>query len=156
MPEVMAALPEAERTAQLRKAVIASTVGSIIAWYSFFLYGTAASLVFSKLYFPLQDARLQKLLALGLPLVGLSPLIGAALFGHFGDRNGRKATLSVTLLCVGLVTFGIVLVPTYSSIGVWGAVCRSEVLKLLAEGVELSLHKLGLNLGDVLCVLRLA
>src|ERR1700740_496682 len=116
-------LPEAEHSAQLRKAVIASTVGTAIEWYDFFLYGTAAGLVFGKLFFPNQDPLSATLLAFGTYFIGFAGRpIGAAIFGHYGDRIGRKATLIATLLCMGLATFAIAFVPTYSSIGIWGAV----------------------------------
>jgi MFS family permease len=96
------ALPESEHSAQLRKAVIASTVGTAIEWYDFFLYGTAAGLVFGKLYFPNQDALTATLLAFSTYFIGfVGRPIGAAIFGHYGDRIGRKATLIATLLCMG-------------------------------------------------------
>ena len=99
-------LPEAEHSAQLRKAVIASTIGTTIEWYDFFLYGTAAGLVFGKLYFPNQDPLSATLLAFGTYFVGfIARPIGAAIFGHYGDRIGRKATLIATLLCMGIATF---------------------------------------------------
>jgi hypothetical protein len=87
-------LPEAEQSAQLRKAVIASTVGTTIEWYDFFLYGTAAGLVFGKLFFPNQEPLAATLAAFGTYFVGFAARpIGAAIFGHYGDRIGRKATL---------------------------------------------------------------
>ena len=94
-----APLPEAEQSAQLRKAVIASTVGTTIEWYDFFLYGTAAGLVFGKLFFPNQEPLAATLAAFGTYFVGFAARpIGAAIFGHYGDRIGRKATLIATLL----------------------------------------------------------
>ncbi len=127
----LGALPEAEHSAQLRKAVIASTIGTAIEWYDFFLYGTAAGLVFGQLYFPNSDPLAGKLLAFGTYFVGfVGRPIGAAIFGHYGDRIGRKATLIATLLCMGLATFAIAFVPTYASIGVWGAVLLT-VLRLI-------------------------
>src|SRR3981189_2373974 len=108
---------------ELRKAVIAATVGTTIEWYDFFLYGTAAGLVFGKLYFPNSDPLAATLLAFGTYFVGFAPRpVGAAIFGHYGDRIGRKATLIATLLFMGIATFLIAFVPTYESIGVWGAV----------------------------------
>jgi MFS family permease len=118
-----ASLPEAEHNAQLRKAVIASTVGTAIEWYDFFLYGTAAGLVFGKLYFPNENPLSATLLAFATYFIGfVGRPIGAAIFGHYGDRIGRKATLIATLLCMGLATFAIAFVPTYASIGIWGAI----------------------------------
>src|SRR6202035_5423557 len=129
-------LPEAEHSAQLRKAVIASTIGTAIEWYDFFLYGTAAGLVFGKLYFPNSDPLAATLLAFGTYFIGfVGRPIGAAIFGHYGDRIGRKATLIATLLCMGLATFAIAFVPTYSSIGIWGAVLLTVLRMIQGIGV---------------------
>ncbi len=130
------ALPEAEHSAQLRKAVIASTIGTAIEWYDFFLYGTAAGLVFGKLYFPNQDVLSATLLAFGTYFIGfVGRPIGAAIFGHYGDRIGRKATLIATLLCMGLATFAIAFVPTYELIGIWGAVLLTVLRMIQGIGV---------------------
>ncbi len=129
-------LSEAEHSAQLRKAVIASTVGTAIEWYDFFIYGTAAGLVFGKLYFPHADPLSATLLAFGTYFVGfIGRPIGAAIFGHYGDRIGRKATLIATLLCMGLGTFFIAFVPTYASIGIWGAVLLTILRAIQGIGV---------------------
>src|SRR5579872_1438919 len=129
-------LSEAEHSAQLRKAVIASTIGTTIEWYDFFLYGTAAGLVFGKLYFPQQDALSATLLAFGTYFIGfIGRPIGAAIFGHYGDRIGRKATLIATLLCMGIATFLIAFVPTYASIGIWGAIILTVLRMLQGIGV---------------------
>jgi metabolite-proton symporter len=129
-------LPEAEHSAQLRKAVIASTIGTTIEWYDFFLYGTAAGLVFGKLYFPNQDPLAATLLAFGTYFIGFAARpVGAAIFGHYGDRIGRKATLIATLLCMGLATFVICLVPSYQTIGIWGAVLLTVLRALQGIGV---------------------
>ena len=129
-------LADAEHSAQLRKAVIASTVGTAIEWYDFFLYGTAAGLVFGKLYFPNHDALTATLLAFGTYFIGfIGRPIGAAIFGHYGDRIGRKATLIATLMCMGLATFAIAFVPTYDSIGIWGAVILTALRALQGIGV---------------------
>src|ERR1700726_455050 len=115
-------LPEARHNAELRKAVIAATVGTTIEWYDFFIYGTAAGLVFGKLYFPNESPLAATLAAFGTYFIGfVGRPIGAAIFGHYGDRIGRKATLIATLLCMGIATFLIAFVPTYESIGIWGA-----------------------------------
>ena len=112
-----------DHNAQLRRAVVASTIGTAIEWYDFFLYGTAAGLVFGKLYFPNEDALTATLAAFGTYFIGfIGRPIGAAIFGHYGDRVGRKATLIATLLCMGIATFLIAFVPTYAQIGIWGAV----------------------------------
>ena len=129
-------LPEAEHSAQLRKAVIASTIGTTIEWYDFFLYGTAAGLVFGKLYFPNQHPLTGTLLSFGTYFIGFAARpIGAAIFGHYGDRIGRKATLIATLLCMGLATFLIAFVPTFASIGIWGAVILTVLRAVQGIGV---------------------
>jgi len=98
--------------------VLASAVGTTIEWYDFFLYGTAAALVFPKLFFPGQSQFIGVLAAYTTLFVGfLARPIGAAIFGHYGDRIGRKTTLIATLLLMGVSTFIIGLVPSYSSIG---------------------------------------
>ena len=136
MATTVGALPEAEHSAQLRKAVIASTVGTAIEWYDFFLYGTAAGLVFGKLYFPHESALAGTLAAFGTYFIGfVGRPIGAAIFGHYGDRIGRKATLIATLLCMGLATFAIAFVPTYDSIGIWGAVLLTVLRAIQGIGV---------------------
>src|SRR5262249_8806163 len=105
-------LSTTEHSAQLRKAVIASTIGTTIEWYDFFIYGTAAGLVFGKLYFPNEDPLTATLAAFGTYFIGfVGRPIGAAIFGHYGDRIGRKATLIATLLCMGIATFLIAFVP---------------------------------------------
>ena len=106
---------------QLFRAVLGSTVGTSIEWYDFFLYGFAASTIFAKLYFPTKDPNTGLLLALATYFGGFAARpVGAAIFGHYGDRIGRKATLIVTLLFMGIATFLVGLVPTYAQIGVWG------------------------------------
>src|ERR1700739_3674850 len=131
-----APLSEAEHSAQLRKAVIASTIGTTIEWYDFFLYGTAAGLVFGKLYFPNASVLNGILLAFGTYFIGfIARPIGAAIFGHYGDRIGRKATLIATLLCMGIATFLIAFVPSYASIGIWGAVILTVLRMIQGIGV---------------------
>jgi MFS family permease len=104
--------------AQRRRAVVASTVGTTIEWYDFFLYNTAASLIFPALFFPKQAAFTGILLSFGTQFVGFAARpVGAAIFGHYGDRIGRKATLIVTLLLMGIATTLIGVLPTYGSIG---------------------------------------
>jgi len=129
-------LSESDHSAQLRKAVVASTIGTAIEWYDFFLYGTAAGLIFGKLYFPNEDALTATLAAFGTYFIGfVGRPIGAAIFGHYGDRIGRKATLIATLLTMGIATFLIAFVPTYSSIGIWGAVILTVLRMLQGIGV---------------------
>jgi metabolite-proton symporter len=119
---------------QRRRAVFASTVGTSIEWYDFFLYGTAAALVFPDLFFPDQSKFAGILLSYGTQFVGFAARpIGAAIFGHFGDRIGRKGTLVATLLLMGVGTFLIGCLPTYASIGVLAPVLL--VLLRVAQGL---------------------
>src|ERR1700740_881304 len=119
---VSSPLSEADHRAQLRRAVIASTVGTTIEWYDFLLYGQVTGLVFGKLFFPKSDPVVGVLEAFAVFFIGfVGRPIGAAIFGHWGDRIGRKATLIVTLLVTGLATFAVGLVPSFESIGFWGA-----------------------------------
>src|ERR1700744_6375815 len=136
MATTAGALSQSEHSAQLRKAVIASTVGTAIEWYDFFLYGTAAGLVFGKLFFPNQDALTATLLAFGTYFIGfVGRPIGAAIFGHYGDRIGRKATLISPLLCMGIATFLVAFGPPYASIGICGAVILTVLRALQGIGV---------------------
>jgi len=106
---------------QRRRALIASTVGTSIEWYDFLIYGNATALYLAPLFFPQKNPVLSVLAAYGTFLIGfLVRPVGAAFFGNLGDRLGRKATLIVTLLVMGIATFLIGLVPTYAEIGIWG------------------------------------
>jgi len=105
------------------RAVVASTVGTSIEWYDYFLFGTMAALVFPHLFFPKSDPITGTLNNYAIFFVGfLGRPLGAWLFGTYGDRIGRKATLIATLLFMGIATFLIGVMPTYSSIGLWAAV----------------------------------
>src|SRR3954451_507007 len=131
-----ARLSESEHQTQLRRAVIASTVGTAIEWYDFFLYSTVTGLVFAKLFFPHSDPWVGTLEAFGIYAVGFAARpVGAAIFGHYGDRIGRKSTLIATLLLMGLATAAVALVPTYESIGVWGAVILTALRFIQGVGV---------------------
>ncbi len=111
---------EALRRSQVRRALVASTVGTSIEWYDFFLYGTAAALVFPKLFFPGVSNYAGVLASFATYAVGFAARpVGAAIFGHWGDRIGRKATLISTLLIMGLASALIGVMPTYGSIGFW-------------------------------------
>jgi MFS family permease len=115
--------PEPDDRRQLRRAVIASTVGTTIEWYDFFLYSTVTGLVFGQLYFPKSDPVVGTLQAFGIYAVGfVARPVGAAIFGHYGDRIGRKSALISTLLLMGISTFLVAFVPPYAQIGIWGAV----------------------------------
>ncbi|SAK66258.1 major facilitator transporter [Caballeronia temeraria] len=105
---------------QMRKVVVASLIGATIEWYDFFLYGVVAGIVFNKLYFPSGDPLISTMLAYGTFAVGfLSRPLGGVIFGHFGDRVGRKSMLVMTLTIMGVATVLIGMVPTYAQIGVW-------------------------------------
>jgi MFS family permease len=128
--------PEAEDRKQLRRAVIASTVGTTIEWYDFFLYSTVTGLVFAQLYFPKSDPLVGTLQAFGIYAVGfIARPVGAAIFGHYGDRIGRKSTLVATLLLMGIATFLVAFVPTYEQIGIWGAVLLTILRFVQGVGV---------------------
>src|SRR5262249_33616387 len=114
---VLTHIPEDEHRVQLRRAIVASTIGTAIEWYDFFLYTTVTGLVFAKLFFPHSDPLVGTLEAFAIYAVGfVARPIGAAIFGHYGDRIGRKATLIATLMLMGIATFLVALVPTYDSI----------------------------------------
>ena len=129
-------LTASEHQVQLRRAVIASTIGTAIEWYDFFLYSTVTGLVFAKLFFPHSDPWVGTLESFGIYAVGfIARPVGAAIFGHYGDRIGRKSTLIATLLLMGLATFAVALVPTYASIGIWGAVILTILRFVQGVGV---------------------
>jgi metabolite-proton symporter len=119
------------RRGQVRRALVAGTVGTAIEWYDFFLYGTAAALVFPELFFPEANHYAGTLASFATYAVGFAARpVGAAIFGHWGDRIGRKATLIITLLVMGIASVLIGVMPTYASIGV-AAPAILVVLRLL-------------------------
>jgi metabolite-proton symporter len=129
-------LSDVEHRAELRKAVVAATVGTTIEWYDFFIYGTAAGLIFPKLFFPNEDPLTGTLAAFATYFIGfVGRPIGAAIFGHYGDRIGRKATLIATLMLMGIATFLVAFVPSYASIGIWGAIILTVLRMLQGIGV---------------------
>ena len=129
-------LSESDHHAQLRRAVIASTVGTTIEWYDFLLYSTVTGLVFGKLFFPKSDPLVGVLEAFAIYTVGfIARPIGAAIFGHYGDRIGRKGALIATLLLTGLATFAVGFVPTYDTVGIWGAVILTVIRFIQGIGV---------------------
>ena len=129
-------LTDAEHRTQLRRAVLASTIGTTIEWYDFFLYSTVTGLVFARLFFPNSDPLVGTLQAFLVYAVGfIARPVGAAIFGHFGDRIGRKSTLIATLMLMGVATFLVALVPGYASIGIWGAVLLTVLRFLQGVGV---------------------
>ncbi len=105
------------------RVVAASFIGTAIEWYDFFLYGTAAALVFNRLFFPNTDSVTGTMAAFGTYAIGfLARPLGGIVFGHYGDRFGRKSALVVTLMIVGLSTFCMGLLPTYDMVGAWAPV----------------------------------
>jgi len=136
MGAAASAPPDAEHQVQLRRAVIASTIGTAIEWYDFFLYSTVTGLVFAKLFFPQSDPLVGTLKAFTIYAVGfVARPVGAAIFGHYGDRIGRKSTLIATLMIMGIATFLVALVPTYESVGIWGAVILTVLRFIQGVGV---------------------
>jgi metabolite-proton symporter len=129
-------LSEGDHARQLRRAIVASTIGTTIEWYDFFLYSTVTGLVFAKLYFPQSDPLVGTLQAFLVYAVGfVARPVGAAIFGHYGDRIGRKSTLIATLMLMGIATFLVALVPSYNSIGIWGAVLLTLLRFIQGVGV---------------------
>jgi len=105
------------------KVATASLIGTAIEWYDFFLYGTAAALIFNKLFFPTFDPMVGTLLAFATYAVGfVARPLGGVVFGHFGDTIGRKTMLYLTLLIMGVATAVIGVLPTYDTLGIWAAV----------------------------------
>ena len=130
-----------ERKRHLVRAVAASAIGTTIEWYDFFLYGVAAATVFPQKFFPGSDPYVGTLLSYSTFFVGfVARPLGAALFGHFGDRVGRKALLIITIMMMGVATVGIGLIPSYDVIGIWGAVLLTiaRVFQGLSVGGEWS------------------
>jgi MFS family permease len=129
--DVNYALTPDQHARELRRAVIAATVGTTIEWYDFLLYSTMAGLVFGKLFFPNEDPLTATLNSFAIYFVGfVARPIGAFIFGHYGDRVGRKSTLIFTLVLMGVSTFLVAFLPGYTSIGIWGAVLLT-VLRLI-------------------------
>jgi metabolite-proton symporter len=107
----------------IRLVALASLIGTTIEWYDFFLYNTAAALVFNKLFFPTFDPFVGTLLAFSTYAVGFAARpIGGIVIGHYGDKVGRKSMLVLTLIMMGVATACIGLLPTYNSIGVWAPI----------------------------------
>ena len=129
-------MSQSDHSVQLRRAVVASTVGTTIEWYDFLLYSTVTGLIFNKLFFPKSDPLVGVLEAFAIYTVGfIARPIGAAIFGHYGDRIGRKGALIATLLLTGLATAAVGLVPTYDQIGIWGAVILTVIRFIQGVGV---------------------
>src|SRR5687768_10494465 len=140
-PSSSLVMNDADRHRHLVRAVAASAVGTTVEWYDFFLYGVAAATVFPQKFFPGSDPFIGTLLSFSTFFVGfVARPLGAALFGHFGDRVGRKALLIITMMMMGIATVGIGLIPSYETIGIWGAVLLTigRVFQGLSVGGEWS------------------
>jgi metabolite-proton symporter len=139
--DTSAAIDEETRRRHLVRAVVASTIGTTVEWYDFFLYGSAAALIFPRLFFSNLDPNLGSILSYFTFFAGFAARpLGAAIFGHWGDRIGRKALLVTTMLVMGVSTTAIGLVPTFDSIGVWAAVLLTilRAMQGIAVGGEWS------------------
>src|ERR1041385_4706639 len=136
----MRAPDRAVQRQQLR-AVISASIGTTIEWYDFFLYGVAAAAVFPQKFFPSSDPFIATMLSFTTFFVGfVARPIGAAIFGHFGDKVGRKQLLVLTMIVMGASTMAVGLTPSYDVIGVWGAVLLTlgRILQGLAIGGQWS------------------
>ena len=125
-----------EASGRMRAIVVASVIGTTVEWYDFLIYGTAAALVFNKLFFPSFDPLMGTLAAFATYAVGfVARPFGGAVFGHFGDRAGRKTMLTLTMLIMGAGTFLIGCLPTYASIGVWAPILLIALRLLQGIGI---------------------
>lgn len=123
-------------SAQLRRVVLTSFIGTTVEWYDYFIYGTAAALVFNQLFFPTFDPLAGTMAAFATYSVGFfARPIGGVVFGHFGDRIGRKSMLVLTLMIMGAATFLIGLLPTYESIGIGAPICLTLLRFMQGLGV---------------------
>src|SRR6201997_3961209 len=123
-----------DETPRLQRIVWSSVIGTAVEWYDFLIYGAATALVFNKVFFPAGNATLATIAAFGTYAVGfLARPLGAAIFGHFGDRVGRKAMLAMTIIIMGFGTFLIGLLPTYDQIGIAAPILL--VLLRLLQGI---------------------
>mgnify|MGYP003894066447 CR=1 FL=1 len=132
----------------MRKTTLIATslAATSIEWYDFFIYGTAAALVFPALFFPGSDPMAATLLSFGTFAVGfVARPVGGVIFGHYGDKVGRKRSLVAALLLMGLTTTSIGLMPTYATIGVW-----APVLLVVLVVVELILKEMPLFCGAMI------
>lgn len=119
---------------EMRRVALASAIGNTIEYYDFTLYATATALVFNKIFFPSDNPLVGTLAAFATFFVGYCARpLGGILFGHFGDRVGRKTALMITMIIMGMGTFLIGLVPTYASIGIWAPI--SLLLLRLVQGI---------------------
>lgn len=139
---------EADRKGQVRRVAAASLVGTTIEWYDFLIYATMAGVIFNQYFFPKGDAFVSTMLAYGTFAAGfLIRPFGGLLFGHFGDRIGRKPLLVLTLMIMGGATFLIGLLPTYDQIGIWAPILLLTLR--LIQGIALG-GEWGRRRADVL------
>jgi MFS transporter, MHS family, shikimate and dehydroshikimate transport protein len=125
-----------DRPVAMTPVVFAGSIGTVIEWYDFLIYGTAAALVFNNLFFPKLDPLTGTLASLATYAVGFfARPLGGALFGHFGDRIGRKASLMITMVVMALGTCAVGLLPTYAQIGIWAPILL--VTLRLIQGIGL-------------------
>ncbi len=139
MNRPVAAGEPAEATQSIKRIAVASVIGTTVEWYDLFIFATASALVFNKIFFPAFDPLVGTLLAFGtFASAYVARIVGAALFGHFGDKVGRKSMLLVSLVMMGLATFAIGLLPDYKTIGVWAPILllTLRVIQGLALGGE--------------------
>ncbi|AUT64905.1 MFS transporter [Paraburkholderia terrae] len=121
---------------RMRTIMMSSVIGTTVEWYDFLLYGVAAALIFKKLFFPAFDPLVGTLASLASFAAGfIARPLGGAIFGHFGDRVGRKTMLTITMFMMGGATFLIGLLPTYAQIGVWAPICL--VTLRIVQGIGL-------------------
>lgn len=131
--------PRRPQVTPTRRVVLASMVGNALEWYDFFLYGTAAALVFNQLFFPTIDPLTGTIAAFGTYALGFAARpVGGIIFGHFGDRIGRRAMLVATLTLMGAATFLIGVLPTYTQIGIWAPILLTalRIVQGIAVGGE--------------------
>ena len=129
-------LSPAEQRRMLTRAALTATIGTTIEWYDFFLYGTATGLVFGTPFFPNADPLVATLNAFGVYAVGfVARSVGAAIFGHHGGRIGRKSTLIATPMLMAVATVPVGCVPTYATVGIWGAVILTALRFIQGVGV---------------------
>ncbi|MFZ5671636.1 MAG: MFS transporter [Pseudomonadota bacterium] len=129
-------MPNTYSRSDVRRVVTASLIGATIEWYDFFLYGAVAGIVFNKLFFPASDPFVSILLAYTTFAIGfVARPLGGLVFGHFGDRIGRKSVLVATLMIMGVATVLIGCLPTYEQIGIWAPILL--VILRLAQGLGL-------------------
>lgn len=128
-----------DNKAEIRQVAISSIIGATIEWYDFFLYGVVAGIVFNKLYFPTGDPTISTMLAYVTFAVGfIARPIGGIIFGHFGDKIGRKSMLVLTMMIMGISTVLVAVIPTYAQIGIWAplALLTLRVVQGLGLGGE--------------------